>query len=156
MVQPTYPRDFPISFHTNNVMLNKISYLFVEMFVLWVNLVWIRGFNLSGLFFILLYHIFFGFLLVVFLFLAADSLLVLWYAEVITSAEFHPTHCNTLAYSSSKGSIRLVDLRQSALCDTHSQMWAFIWYFLLPISIYHIWRTSDGYLCVSFVLGISF
>ena len=95
---------------------------------------WIGGLNLSGLFFILLYHIFFGFLLVVFLFLAADSLLVLWYAEVITSAEFHPTHCNTLAYSSSKGSIRLVDLRQSALCDTHSQMWAFIWYFLLPIS----------------------
>jgi serine/threonine-protein phosphatase 2A regulatory subunit B len=42
--------------------------------------------------------------------------------EVITSAEFHPTHCNTLAYSSSKGSIRLVDLRQSALCDTHSQV----------------------------------
>ncbi|XP_047334407.1 serine/threonine protein phosphatase 2A 55 kDa regulatory subunit B beta isoform-like [Impatiens glandulifera] len=40
--------------------------------------------------------------------------------EVITSAEFHPTHCNTLAYSSSKGSIRLIDLRQSALCDTHS------------------------------------
>ncbi|BAD53433.1 type 2A protein serine/threonine phosphatase 55kDa B regulatory subunit-like [Oryza sativa Japonica Group] len=43
-------------------------------------------------------------------------------SEVITSAEFHPTHCNTLAYSSSKGSIRLVDLRQSALCDTHSQV----------------------------------
>ncbi|TVU34438.1 hypothetical protein EJB05_16270 [Eragrostis curvula] len=42
--------------------------------------------------------------------------------EVITSAEFHPTHCNTLAYSSSKGSIRLVDMRQSALCDTHSQI----------------------------------
>lgn len=43
-------------------------------------------------------------------------------AEVITSAEFHPTHCNMLAYSSSKGSIRLVDLRQSALCDTHSKL----------------------------------
>ncbi|KAG1367856.1 Serine/threonine protein phosphatase 2A 55 kDa regulatory subunit B beta isoform [Cocos nucifera] len=42
--------------------------------------------------------------------------------EVITSAEFHPTHCNTLAYSSSKGSIRLIDLRQSALCDNHSQL----------------------------------
>ncbi|XP_024315072.1 serine/threonine protein phosphatase 2A 55 kDa regulatory subunit B alpha isoform isoform X3 [Brachypodium distachyon] len=42
--------------------------------------------------------------------------------EVITCAEFHPSHCNTLAYSSSKGSIRLVDLRQSALCDTHSQL----------------------------------
>ncbi|XP_042048233.1 serine/threonine protein phosphatase 2A 55 kDa regulatory subunit B beta isoform-like [Salvia splendens] len=41
--------------------------------------------------------------------------------EVITSAEFHPTHCNTLAYSSSKGSIRLIDLRQSALCDSHSK-----------------------------------
>ncbi|KAL8118716.1 serine/threonine protein phosphatase 2A 55 kDa regulatory subunit B beta isoform-like isoform X1 [Apium graveolens] len=42
--------------------------------------------------------------------------------EVITAAEFHPTHCNTLAYSSSKGSIRLIDLRQSALCDTHSKL----------------------------------
>ncbi|KAL9995315.1 putative transcription factor WD40-like family [Helianthus debilis subsp. tardiflorus] len=43
-------------------------------------------------------------------------------AEVITSAEFHPTHCHTLAYSSSKGSIRLIDLRQSALCDKHSKL----------------------------------
>ncbi|XP_013655546.1 serine/threonine protein phosphatase 2A 55 kDa regulatory subunit B alpha isoform isoform X1 [Brassica napus] len=43
-------------------------------------------------------------------------------SEVITSAEFHPTHCNMLAYSSSKGSIRLVDLRQSALCDSHSKL----------------------------------
>ena len=43
-------------------------------------------------------------------------------AEVITSAEFHPSHCNTLAYSSSKGSIRLIDLRQSALCDSHAKL----------------------------------
>ncbi|XP_057985840.1 serine/threonine protein phosphatase 2A 55 kDa regulatory subunit B beta isoform isoform X3 [Hevea brasiliensis] len=42
--------------------------------------------------------------------------------EVITSAEFHPTHCNMLAYSSSKGAIRLIDMRQSALCDTHSKL----------------------------------
>ncbi|XP_019196878.1 PREDICTED: serine/threonine protein phosphatase 2A 55 kDa regulatory subunit B beta isoform-like [Ipomoea nil] len=42
--------------------------------------------------------------------------------EVITSAEFHPIHCNMLAYSSSKGSIRLIDLRQSALCDSHSKL----------------------------------
>ncbi|KAF7817397.1 serine/threonine protein phosphatase 2A 55 kDa regulatory subunit B beta isoform-like isoform X1 [Senna tora] len=42
--------------------------------------------------------------------------------EVITSAEFHPSHCNMLAYSSSKGSIRLIDMRQSALCDTHSKL----------------------------------
>ncbi|PON59670.1 Protein phosphatase 2A regulatory subunit PR [Trema orientale] len=37
--------------------------------------------------------------------------------EVITSAEFHPIHCNLLAYGSSRGFIRLVDMRQSALCD---------------------------------------
>lgn len=37
--------------------------------------------------------------------------------EVITSAEFHPLHCNLLAYSSSRGFIRLADMRQSALCD---------------------------------------
>ncbi|KAG9456566.1 hypothetical protein H6P81_001074 [Aristolochia fimbriata] len=42
--------------------------------------------------------------------------------EVITSAEFHPTHCNMLAYSSSKGSIRLIDMRQSALCDSHTKL----------------------------------
>ncbi|CAH2036415.1 unnamed protein product [Thlaspi arvense] len=43
-------------------------------------------------------------------------------SEVITAAEFHPTYCNMLAYSSSKGSIRLIDLRQSALCDSHSKL----------------------------------
>ncbi|KAL3628857.1 hypothetical protein CASFOL_027903 [Castilleja foliolosa] len=37
--------------------------------------------------------------------------------SVITAAEFHPIHCNLLAYSSSRGYIRLVDMRQSALCD---------------------------------------
>ncbi|KAJ9179306.1 hypothetical protein P3X46_011114 [Hevea brasiliensis] len=42
--------------------------------------------------------------------------------EVITSAEFHPNHCNMLAYSSSRGSIRLIDLRQSALCDSHAKL----------------------------------
>ncbi|XP_052486387.1 serine/threonine protein phosphatase 2A 55 kDa regulatory subunit B alpha isoform-like [Gossypium raimondii] len=45
--------------------------------------------------------------------------------EVITSAEFHPTHCNMLAYSSSKGSICLIDLRQSAFCDPHAKLQAF-------------------------------
>ncbi|CAN8312410.1 unnamed protein product [Cochlearia groenlandica] len=42
--------------------------------------------------------------------------------EVITSAEFHPIHCNMFAYSSSKGSIRLIDMRQSALCDSHTKL----------------------------------
>ncbi|KAH6809458.1 Protein phosphatase 2A [Perilla frutescens var. frutescens] len=41
--------------------------------------------------------------------------------EVITAVEFHPSHCNLLAYSSSRGFIRLVDMRKSALCD-HSAM----------------------------------
>lgn len=41
--------------------------------------------------------------------------------EVITAAEFHPHHCNTFVYSSSKGTIRLCDMRASALCDKHSK-----------------------------------
>ncbi|KAL3642337.1 hypothetical protein CASFOL_013152 [Castilleja foliolosa] len=42
--------------------------------------------------------------------------------EVITAAEFHPFHCNLLAYSSSRGYIRLVDMRQSALCDHNARI----------------------------------
>lgn len=42
--------------------------------------------------------------------------------EVITAAEFHPIECSTFAYSSSKGTVRLCDMRQSALCDSHSKM----------------------------------
>ncbi|XP_060002436.1 serine/threonine-protein phosphatase 2A 55 kDa regulatory subunit B beta isoform isoform X1 [Lagenorhynchus albirostris] len=41
--------------------------------------------------------------------------------EVITAAEFHPHHCNTFVYSSSKGTIRLCDMRASALCDRHTK-----------------------------------
>lgn len=41
--------------------------------------------------------------------------------EVITAAEFQPNQCNTFVYSSSKGSIRLCDMRASALCDNHSK-----------------------------------
>ncbi|KAI3422594.1 Serine/threonine-protein phosphatase 2A regulatory subunit sur-6 [Globodera pallida] len=37
--------------------------------------------------------------------------------EVITAAEFHPSLCHVFAYSSSKGIIRLCDMRDSALCD---------------------------------------
>mmetsp|Transcript_3567 Transcript_3567/g.12790 ORF Transcript_3567/g.12790 Transcript_3567/m.12790 type:complete len:535 (+) Transcript_3567:264-1868(+) len=44
--------------------------------------------------------------------------------EVITAAEFHPTQCNVFAYSSSKGSIRLADMRDAALCDRHSKFFA--------------------------------
>jgi serine/threonine-protein phosphatase 2A regulatory subunit B len=41
--------------------------------------------------------------------------------EVITAAEFHPFHCNIFAYSSSKGTIKLSDMRENALCDKHSK-----------------------------------
>merc|ERR1712029_323941 len=42
--------------------------------------------------------------------------------EVITASEFHPKECNLFVYSSSKGTIRLCDMRQSALCDNHSKL----------------------------------
>ncbi|CAA6673084.1 unnamed protein product [Spirodela intermedia] len=42
--------------------------------------------------------------------------------EVITTAEFHPMYCNILAYGSSRGFIRLVDMRKSALCDKNARI----------------------------------
>lgn len=42
--------------------------------------------------------------------------------EVITAAEFHPQQCSTFVYSSSKGTIRLCDMRYQALCDKHAKM----------------------------------
>ncbi|KAF8705255.1 Protein phosphatase 2A regulatory subunit PR55, partial [Rhizoctonia solani] len=41
--------------------------------------------------------------------------------EVITAAEFHPIDCNTFMYSSSKGTIKLADMRDQALCDGHAK-----------------------------------
>ena len=41
--------------------------------------------------------------------------------EVITASEFHPKECNHFVYSSSKGTIRLCDMRQAALCDNHAK-----------------------------------
>lgn len=40
---------------------------------------------------------------------------------MITAAEFHPLHCNNFMYSSSKGTIKLADMRDSALCDRHAK-----------------------------------
>ena len=39
--------------------------------------------------------------------------------EVITASEFHPTECHLFVYSSSKGTIRLCDMRSQALCDKY-------------------------------------
>ncbi|CAI5154554.1 BEM_HP_G0080670.mRNA.1.CDS.1 [Saccharomyces cerevisiae] len=41
--------------------------------------------------------------------------------EVITSAEFHPQECNLFMYSSSKGTIKLCDMRQNSLCDNKTK-----------------------------------
>uniref|UniRef100_A0A183AKN5 Serine/threonine-protein phosphatase 2A 55 kDa regulatory subunit B n=1 Tax=Echinostoma caproni TaxID=27848 RepID=A0A183AKN5_9TREM len=41
-------------------------------------------------------------------------------SEVITAAQFHPSACALFVYSSSKGTIRLCDMRQRALCDNHA------------------------------------
>ncbi|KAL5606163.1 hypothetical protein BROUX41_006070 [Berkeleyomyces rouxiae] len=42
--------------------------------------------------------------------------------EVITAAEFHPISCNWFMYASSKGTIKLSDMRERALCDQHAKM----------------------------------
>lgn len=41
--------------------------------------------------------------------------------EVITAAEFHPISCNLFCYSSSKGTVKLADMREQALCDKHAK-----------------------------------
>jgi serine/threonine-protein phosphatase 2A regulatory subunit B len=41
--------------------------------------------------------------------------------EVITAAEFHPISCNWFMYASSKGTIKLADMRENALCDVHAK-----------------------------------
>lgn len=43
--------------------------------------------------------------------------------EVITAAEFHPSSCNLFCYSSSKGTVKLADMRDSALCDRHAKLY---------------------------------
>uniref|UniRef100_A0AAV1T9M0 Serine/threonine-protein phosphatase 2A 55 kDa regulatory subunit B n=1 Tax=Peronospora matthiolae TaxID=2874970 RepID=A0AAV1T9M0_9STRA len=42
--------------------------------------------------------------------------------EVITAADFHPTQCSMMMYSTSRGAIKLGDMRQAALCDSYSQV----------------------------------
>ncbi|KAI7485487.1 Protein phosphatase PP2A regulatory subunit [Hortaea werneckii] len=41
--------------------------------------------------------------------------------EVITAAEFHPQSCNWFMYASSKGTIKMADMREKALCDEHAK-----------------------------------
>jgi len=37
--------------------------------------------------------------------------------EVLTAARFHPQHCHTFAYGTSKGHVHVADTRVRALCD---------------------------------------
>jgi serine/threonine-protein phosphatase 2A regulatory subunit B len=55
--------------------------------------------------------------------------------EVITAAEFHPIHCNLFMYSSSKGTIKLADMREAALCDSHAKRLSFLY---LPACSYSL------------------
>jgi serine/threonine-protein phosphatase 2A regulatory subunit B len=41
--------------------------------------------------------------------------------EVITAADFHPFHCHMFMYASSRGTIKIADMRASALCDRHAK-----------------------------------
>ncbi|EIE21400.1 protein phosphatase 2A regulatory subunit PR55 [Coccomyxa subellipsoidea C-169] len=43
--------------------------------------------------------------------------------EVITVADFHPRHCHTFAFATSKGAIRMADLRASALLDNSCKVY---------------------------------
>ncbi|CAD6505715.1 BgTH12-01202 [Blumeria graminis f. sp. triticale] len=45
--------------------------------------------------------------------------------EVITSSQFHPQSCNWFMFASSKGVVKLADMRESALCDRHSKQFDF-------------------------------
>ena len=42
--------------------------------------------------------------------------------EVITISDLHPRDCSVFAYASSKGCIRLADMRDRALCDNHAKV----------------------------------
>ncbi|ODV58885.1 protein phosphatase 2A regulatory subunit CDC55 [Ascoidea rubescens DSM 1968] len=42
--------------------------------------------------------------------------------EVLTSAAFHPTSCNIFMYSSSKGIVKLADMRENAFCDSKTKV----------------------------------
>lgn len=79
--------------------------------------------------------------------------------EVITAAEFHPNQCNTFIYSSSKGSIRLCDMRAAALCDNHCKC-KFIQQLNISVSVCTLSNNalgsnSDTYSCLINVVHLT-
>lgn len=47
--------------------------------------------------------------------------------EVITATECHPISCNLFIYSTCKGAVRLVDMRDRALCDAYARVYEDVW-----------------------------
>jgi hypothetical protein len=56
--------------------------------------------------------------------------------EVITCAEFHPVLCNEFIYSTTKGIIRVCDLRASAICDRNAKGTRVFSFFLSSFSFF--------------------
>ncbi|CAM9188361.1 unnamed protein product [Scytosiphon promiscuus] len=76
--------------------------------------------------------------------------------EVITAATFHPSHCSVFLYSSSRGCIKMGDMRASALCDKHAKVLekpvessAQSFFSEIVASISDIKSTSDGRYIIS-------
>lgn len=102
VITATPRRTFPNAhaYHINSISLNSDEETFLSADDLRVNL-WNldvdgRGFNILDI--------------------KPDNMENL--SEVITSAEFHPRHCHLFVHSSSRGIVKMCDLRTSALCDS--------------------------------------
>ena len=70
--------------------------------------------------------------------------------EVITAAEFHPQSCNWFMYASSKGTIKLADMRESALCDQHAKRMFTVLFVYKKLTLHRIRAGRRPF--VSFVL----
>jgi len=63
--------------------------------------------------------------------------------EVITAAQFHPTECGMFVYCSSKGLLRLCDLRSQALCDRNAKGINYCVYIMLDTPILWLFDSSE-------------
>mmetsp|Transcript_25512 Transcript_25512/g.43595 ORF Transcript_25512/g.43595 Transcript_25512/m.43595 type:complete len:481 (+) Transcript_25512:61-1503(+) len=43
-------------------------------------------------------------------------------SEVVTSSDFHPHHCHSFLFSSSRGCVRVGDMREAALCERQAKV----------------------------------
>lgn len=58
--------------------------------------------------------------------------------EVITSAEFSPTDSHSFIHATSKGVVKLTDMRQQAICDKSMKSKNFIIFFILFLLIFFV------------------